>query len=277
MKLKSLAFFRLSAVLCSLLALGIIIFSTLPPPGTIPVLMYHFVGDPAANPESEGNFVSPEALERQMAFLKKFRYRVLTLDAYYATLKGARKSEGREVVITFDDGDHSFSEKAVPILAKYQFPVTVFLISDLIKTGENGSMTLDTVLQLKKNYSWLNFQGHTKTHAHLKEITDAQLKEEMETSKQDLFKMLGTPIRDLAYPYGEFDLRTLAAVKQAGYRMAFTTTHKKLNHNKEGFLSLTRIKMSRTADREIGFWYLLSGTYQWIKGTREKMKNGFRA
>lgn len=277
MNWKSIKFFRAAVLSLSVLVLGVIAFCTLPPPGTIPVLMYHFVGDPKSIPSSEGNFVSPQALEMQMEFLKKFRYRVISLDTYYNTLRGARESEGREVVITFDDGDFTFAEKAVPILEKYKFPVTMFLVSGLIEKGENGSMNLETIKKLQKDHGWINFQSHTQTHAHLLEISDEQLKNEMEKSRLQLMELLGTPVRDLSYPYGEFDKRVMEAAEKAGYRMAFTTGYKRLKGINEGLFSMTRIKMSRIADSAPGFWYTLSGLHQWIKGASAKLKHSFRS
>lgn len=272
-----MSFFRTVVLTFSVFVLGVIAFCTLPPPNTIPVLMYHFIGDPKSIPSSEGNFVSAETLDMQMKFLQKFRYRVISLNDYYATLRGARESQGREVVITFDDGDFTFAEKAVPILAKYKFPVAMFVVSDLIKKGEGGSMNLETIKKLQNDHYWLSFQSHTKTHAHLLEISDEQLKEEMETSKRELMEMLGKPVRDISYPYGEMDERVMEAAKKAGYRMAFTTGFKRLKGADETLFSMTRIKMSRIADSYPGFWYTLSGLHQWIKGASAKIKYTFRS
>lgn len=271
-KFKKFRFQIIAAVIAAdLILFGAFFF--MPFPGTVPVLMYHFIGNPADNPYSEGNFVSEKDFEEQMSFLKTFGYRVISMDDYYAIMTGAQKPRGREVVITFDDGDHSFNSRAVPILKRYGFPVTVFLVSDLIQTGENGSMKLETILKLQQENPQLDFQSHTKTHAHLTEIPEAQLKDEMESSRKALSEMLGKDVRDLAYPYGQFNRQALEAARQAGYRMAFTTGHKRLNGIEEGLWSRTRLKVDRVSDHPIGFWYNLSGIHQMIKGTREKFRN----
>ncbi len=276
MKPKKNILSRFLALFLLLALIGVTLFFTLPLPGTIPVLMYHFVGEPQKSPGSEGNFVSEKTLEKQMAFLKRFRYRVISLNDYYAILRGEKRSQGREIVITFDDGNYTFADKAVPILKKYRFPVAMFLVSDLIKTGEIGSMKLETVKKVQTENPWVNFQPHTKTHAHLLETTDAQLKEELEVSKRELQEMLGVPMVDLTYPYGEFNQRVLEAAQSAGYRMAFTTGYKRLKGIPEGLFSRTRISMNDEADSPIIFWYYVSGLHQAIKGTREKIRNSFR-
>ncbi len=241
-----------------------LLFASFPLPGVIPVLMYHYVGS-VKDAGQAGNYISRESFEWQLAFLKKFGYRVISLEDYEAILTGKRKPRGRELVITFDDGDISFETEAVPILERYNFPVTMFLISDRIKLGWPGSMTKESIEALRQKYPWLELEGHTKTHAHLSEISDTQLEDELVTSKKDLENLLNKPIRYLAYPFGQFDERCLKVVQKAGYHLAFTTSHKKLGRFQEGPLSMTRIKINRVSDPPIVFWYHISGLHQIIK------------
>lgn len=259
------------ALLLSALA-AVILFYSMPFPGTIPVLMYHRIGT-EADAKAEGNAITGEALERQMAFLKRFGYRVLTMDHYYEILSGKRKAAGRELLITFDDGDSSFETKAIPILEKYRFPVTMFIISDKIQTGQDGSMRLETILGFQKKYPWLNFQSHSKTHPHFKEISTEQLKEEISVSRTELEKLLGKPVFYFSYPYGEFTPGSPKLVEQAGYRAGFTTGHKRLNGTRENLFSTTRVKIDRHSGNLLIFWYYISGIHQSIKGTREKIRN----
>ena len=55
------------------LAMAGLAFAIMPIPGTIPVLMYHFIGT-KADASREGNYVSKESFERQMGFLAFFKY-----------------------------------------------------------------------------------------------------------------------------------------------------------------------------------------------------------
>lgn len=252
---------------------ALILFVTLPLPGTIPVLMYHMVGTEQDASELE-NFISTKSLDRQMHFLKRFGYHVITLDHYDAIQTGQIKPRGREVLITFDDGDFTFGKYAVPVLEKYQFPVAMFLISDFIKTGDYGSMSIETILSLQKKYPWINFQSHTKTHPHLKEISEEQIKIELEDSKKDLEQLLGKSADYFAYPFGELDERSLKAVENAGYKMAFTTSYKRLGGIPETRYSRTRLKMQEHSGNPFIFWGYISGIYQNIKKWREKIKLG---
>ena len=74
-------------------ALSSLVFFLFPLPGTIPVLMYHFIDTPERS-AVEKNVVSLESFKKQMDFLARFGYRVISLDDYYAIRKGEKKPLG---------------------------------------------------------------------------------------------------------------------------------------------------------------------------------------
>jgi len=63
--------------------------------------------------------------------------------------------------------------------------------------------------------------SHTKTHAHLPKLSDAELKTELVGSKEAIEDHLGRPARYLAYPFGEEGERVRRAAEAAGYSGAF--------------------------------------------------------
>lgn len=245
-------------------------FVFLPLPGTVPVLMYHFVGTEAQAAESK-NYVSRTSFANHLDFLRRFGYRVLTLEEYYGIKTGKRRPRGREVLITFDDGNYSFEKEAFPILEFFDFPAAVFLVSESMKHETNGSMTAETVKKLLAT-GRIAVGAHSKTHPLLTRIDDQELKDELAGSKEDLEKMLEVPIRDLAYPNGDVDQRVREASRQAGYRLAFTTSYKNLGNLDEGLHSLTRVKISRSADNPVVFWVKVSGIYDLAKSLRHQIK-----
>ena len=48
-----------------------------------------------------------------------------------------KSSSKKKLLITFDDGYLDFKTNALPILNKYNFPVTVNLITDVLKNGDS--------------------------------------------------------------------------------------------------------------------------------------------
>ena len=238
-------------------------FAALPLPGTIPILMYHFIDSPEKAAKDK-NIVSRQSFERQMAFLRRFGYRVLTPDEFYAIKTGEKKPRGREILITFDDGNESFERDAFPVLQKYSFPAAIFVVSESVKRGLHGSMSQETLKKLVQS-GLVTVGSHSKTHPLLSKMTDEQIEDELVNSKKDLEQMLGVPILDLAYPSGDVDTRVIETAQQAGYRMAFSTSYKKLKGIDEGLYSLERVKISRTSDWLPVFWFKVTGIYHSFK------------
>lgn len=64
--------------------------------------------------------------------------------------------------------------------------------------------------------------AHTRTHASLLNLSTAQLLSEVQGSRQDLLDEGFTPVNTFAYTYGEYDARSIQAVKDAGFAGART-------------------------------------------------------
>ena len=86
------------------------------------VLTYHKVAN-------AGNF------ERQINYLVKNRYNFLSISDFLTRISSA-KFTSRDVLITFDDGDYSILEHALPVLKKYGCPAVAFVITGLIDTHQ---------------------------------------------------------------------------------------------------------------------------------------------
>ncbi len=254
-----------------LLLIFSVAFAVLPLPGTVPVLMYHFIDTPE-RARDEKNVVSRGSFAFQMAFLRFFGYHVISIDEYYEIKTGQRKPRGRELVVTFDDGNVTFETNAYPILTKYLFPVTLFVVSESVRQEVNGSMSASTLKKMLGT-GWITVGSHSKTHPSLSTMTNEQIEEELAGSKQDLEEMLGIPIRYLSYPNGDLDERVVKIAEKAGYRLAFTTAYKKLKGLPEGPFTLGRIKISRTSDNPFVFWSKISGIYHVFKRERYHFKN----
>lgn len=68
--------------------------------------------------------------------------------------------------------------------------------------------------------------GHTRTHPVLSQLPDRELTEEIEGNARDLERVFGLAGAPFAYPFGgdeHVDDRTEQAVREAGFRCAFTT------------------------------------------------------
>lgn len=247
-------------------------FLMLPPAGQPTVLMYHFIAD-KERAVSESNVVSRESFAHQMAFLKNFGYRVITLQEFSDARTGKRRPGAREVLLTFDDGNYTVATEAMPVLKKYGFPVTLFVISENIKTVSHGSMSEATLKELMQT-GLVTLGSHTRTHPLLTQTPPEQLKDEVEGSKRDLEAMFGVPMTAFAYPGGEVNAEAVEAVRAAGYEMAFSTSPKRLHGLPVGPFTLLRDRISRPDDLLPVFWSKVSGinlAYRLWRASRKKV------
>ena len=96
----------------------------------LPILMYHRIAD--HGPEALAPYrVSPESFERQLAYLRRHGYTTITLGRWIAALRsGEGRVPGRAVVLTFDDAYRDFVTAAWPLVRRYGFMATVFVVAD---------------------------------------------------------------------------------------------------------------------------------------------------
>ncbi len=248
------------------LALVWIWIYVLPLPGDVPILMYHFAGN-EEQAASSGNILTRKSFQRQMNYLQWFGYRVISMEDYAAIVQGRRRPKGREIVLTFDDGNETYASDFLPILQAHHFPSTIFLVSESVKGRLNGSMSEEVVREVIQD-PLVTLGAHTKTHPFLPELNETQLQDEILNSKKDLEAMFGRPVRFFSYPFGDFNAQVAAEVQKTGYELAFSTSVKKLKGFPEGPFSRTRSKMMRQADNPFVFLAMSSGVYKNFKRWR---------
>jgi peptidoglycan/xylan/chitin deacetylase (PgdA/CDA1 family) len=193
------------------------------------VLCYHAVSErfPAALS------VTPEAFERQLQLLARAGYRGATFE------DAVKARSGRTVAITFDDAYLSVLQLGKPLLDAVGFPATVYAPTAYLDTPERPlrwdgieqwhggeherellPMSWDQLGELAEA-GW-EIGSHTRTHPHLTQIGDEQLRDELVRSRDEVEARMGRPCTTIAYPYGDHDERVVAAAGAAGYAAAGT-------------------------------------------------------
>jgi glycosyltransferase involved in cell wall biosynthesis len=186
-------------------------------------VMYHSFGGQGEPPSRyiipAGRFV------RQMAWLKWRRYHVLSLEEFLRYHREYRLPPARSVVITFDDGYADNRTIAFPILRKYGFPATIFLVSGAV--GASNQWDCDGELAGRCLLSWsdiqemrdggIHFGSHTRTHVLLTAVPLSQMEDEVAGSRLDLEQKIGCPILAFAYPYGKYDVSSQETAERAGF------------------------------------------------------------
>lgn len=184
-------------------------------PAAVPVLNYHQVNDQAHNMLT----VSSADFDKQMACLADSGYNSITPDQLLDYLQNGKDLPANPVLITFDDGYEDNYRVAYPILKKYNFTATVFLITDFV--GQNSRyLTWEQVGEMQN--AGLVFESHTLSHILLPKCSTEEIRAQLVKSKEAMEWHLGRKAEYLAYPGGVYDQKVVNLTKEAGYRAAFT-------------------------------------------------------
>lgn len=185
----------------------------LAPGGGVPILAYHQV-----NSLPEIYSLDADEFDQQMRYLAEHGYTAISLSELFASTQGGCKLPSRPVVITFDDGYEDNYLTALPLMEKYGMKGTVFVIAGQV--GQTEYVTWEQLIELQQR--GMEIGSHTYSHVALNEISPPEQLAELVRSKQVLEANLGQSVDFLAYPYGQYDSATVAAVQQAGYTGACT-------------------------------------------------------
>lgn len=232
--------------------------------------MYHNLGVPPQGARLRNLYVRVGAFARQMFLLKLLGYKGLSMSAAMPYLRGEK--QGRVAVITFDDGYVDTLEQALPILQKHGFSATCYVISQ--RTGQYNDWDAAS-LNVRKSLmndaqvqAWhaagMEVGAHSRTHPRLTGCTDAELQDEITGSKADLEALIGEPVTQFCYPYGDLDERVVAATRQAGYDAA-TTVQRGRARSGDDVMLLRRVLVSGSTYPHL-FLFKLLGNYEDKRG-----------
>ncbi|MBT8365860.1 MAG: polysaccharide deacetylase family protein, partial [Deltaproteobacteria bacterium] len=202
---------------------------------TCVVYTCHNVVPLAAGKEERGT-VDLNTFLRQLRWLKRLGVRFIPMSDLGAWLQGQKKIPQRSAVLTFDDALISIVEHVFSYLKQQAIPITVFVIAGLIgreshfSTHPSGPARrhLDlTQLKMLLNTGLVEIGAHGYHHVNLTKVDGDKLRQELRQAKDLLQESLDVEVSYLAYPWGNTTAAVTQQVKEAGYRMAFTTQKKK--------------------------------------------------
>ena len=198
----------------------------------IPILCYHNF-----NPSVPGSMnLTPQRFESQIKWLKDNGFTIIPLKEAVEYLQGTRSSlPPKAIVITADDGWESVYTYMLPIVKKYNIPVTLFVYPETISEGKHA-LTWNQLKELQ-NTGLFDIQGHTYTHSNFKIEKKTRspagyakfVTRELAGSKKILEDHLGTKITLLAWPFGIYDDYLEQEAAKAGYTMAFSIDYHTAN------------------------------------------------
>lgn len=177
-------------------------------------------------------FVSLENFQEQMTYLYENRYHTLTytqiIDYYY----NGRELPDKSVFLTFDDCYQSMAQYAYPILKKYQFHATAFVVTGWLNIKREPfdpdrsiCLTEEELLPMSDVFAYANHtdQLHKRkdmTTSSMMEVSNQQLSQDLDQCNANSLIEASTVF---AYPFGLYSDCNVEVLRNKGFRLAFTT------------------------------------------------------
>ncbi len=176
------------------------------------VLVYHTISSPPEPMEADAD-ISPEKFESQLRWLSRWR-RVVPLDE---TLRATARR--RLVAITFDDGFRDNLTVALPLLEKFQLPMTLFVTAGFL--GRDTYLSETDLREISK-HPLVTIGAHGLWHRHFNRLSTDEARFELTESRRLLAEVTGKTVDLLAWPYGECNAELERLSAECGYSASWS-------------------------------------------------------
>ncbi|MGE7090140.1 polysaccharide deacetylase family protein [Lysinibacillus sp. NPDC048646] len=211
----------------------------------VTVINYHSFGD---YKEIANINITAKLFREQLQMLKDSGYTTITEEQLIAYLQGHGRIPVKSVFLTIDDGFESVYTIAYPILKEMGMQATLFVIVKDVETGYRKGVPMLNWQQIKEmsdshsihvgNHTYdLHWRGNNDAPKHeamiLNQTKDGKaltneerqryILEDVTKAHQLIEKHTGKAPTSFAYPYGVYDRVAEQAIKEAGYRIDYST------------------------------------------------------
>ena len=197
----------------------------------VATLSYHKIGNPPSDGWLTWNYTSTEEFSTQLEWFQSRGWDFLSAPALLDALRGKAALSAKSILITFDDAYESLLENAVPVLKRFLAPAVVFAPTQFIgetNLFDHGVEPLERIADWKTlgalEDSGVSVESHGYSHRGFSSLSEVEIEQELDFSRQAIRKNLGKDSRMFAFPYGDCGNDQAAvhsALSRAGYDVAF--------------------------------------------------------
>ena len=215
---RILALASFAATVLSLLSLREQASSTSALSLSIPILMYHHVGDWG---ESRADWapwvVRSKEFRAQMDWLVANGFHTITFRELLAGQATGESVPAKSVIISFDDGWSAQEGVVRAELEPRGLHAVFFVYTAAVGATPNNSGYISWEQLRILESAGHEVQSHTVSHGRLTDMPPSQLDREMRESRATIEKEMHHPVKVIAYPFGIYDERVMRAASAAGY------------------------------------------------------------
>ena len=185
----------------------------------VPVLCYHQLREwrPKDSRSAKDYIVPPGNFEEQMKMLHDSGYKTILPDELMAYLEYGKSVPEKSFMLTFDDTDLSQFEVALPVMEKYGFKGTFFIMT--VTMGKPGYMSREQVKELSNRGHEIG--SHTWDHQNMKKLPAEQYKIQVDKPNIQLKEITGKDTKYFAYPFGLWNTGSIQGLKDHNIKAAF--------------------------------------------------------
>ena len=122
------------------------------------------------------------------------------------------------VRITFDDGNASDAQIALPALLRRGLRASFFVIAG--RCDEPGSLSRADVRELAQG--GMTVGSHGMRHRNWRRLDEEGIREEFVDAPRLLGDAAGEPVREASFPFGDYDRRAIATLRRHGFSRVYT-------------------------------------------------------
>jgi peptidoglycan/xylan/chitin deacetylase (PgdA/CDA1 family) len=128
-----------------------------------------------------------------------------------------------DVRLTFDDGNASDVDIALPALAERGMDASFFVVAG--RLGQPGSVDVDGLRALLGKH--MTIGTHGMSHRSWRGLSDDDRRLELLDARQAIAEACGATVDTAALPLGQYDRRVLGALRELGYRFVYSSDRRR--------------------------------------------------
>ncbi len=203
------------------------------------------------------NRICAEIFEQHLQYLKDSDYYSVSWEDWQIAKLSKTPLPGKPILLTFDGGYLDFFNCAFPLLKRFDFTATVFLVAEFIGKTNSWEKADSEQVQLmgwpeirQLRDAGIEIGSMSATYQPLTGLSPTEIVREGAKSRVILERGLGKPVKCFAYPYGSVDKIVEHLVGATGYTYGVSWESRFSNFD-DSLLSLPRLQVTAQ-----NFWQL---------------------